>query len=307
MNYLKTLGILSISFGLLQANEAQLKQQKMVPTADAATHNMHFIPPLEDWKGFQISLTDQPLDLAHSGLLFGFPLIGNYNPGGYNFRKRLALIQAHPSSLKHVIPKAVQKAIEEKIKLEDIKDVRFSFMALGTVLDAAQDSPDNTYNLVYHPWAGIKHRDGFTMNFFDDLIPMGLFEPDGIAAVGNPEANDAGGPIALQRLFPRSVNWHAPEHLSPNNARFAVARNRSFSSFWAVAITPDKTALSITYFLLANNHEAEHFLAKHLNEATSILALDNSLMGALMEAPFSEADKITVNNWMSSLYSSVAY
>jgi hypothetical protein len=281
-------------------------QQKQPLIQDESTFGTEF-NTIKNWSGFQLSFSDQTIEVGLMPgskiplLLLGFPVIGDY-AAEYNFKKRLALIQFDPKNIYSYLPKELAYALAQLLNIQESElnqalsklQIRFNSIILGTVLNPVLDSPDKSYNMVYHFWGGLRHKTAENIvNFYEENMHMGLFEPVGI------KPKD----LIFNNFGIYNVNWHAPEHISPNNARFYVDTSKNWSSFWAIAISPDKTEISITYFLLANNTESENLIANILDTSKNIIELKQNITKALMREPEknNEYDRQVLTHWIDTI------
>lgn len=265
---------------------------------------------LPNWTGFQISFSNQPIELGlipnkkeNSALLIGFPILGHYRGEGYNLRKRLALIQFDPRDLLRNLPEKAEDALIKLLntdkqhfpKVLNALDIRFNALITGTVQEPAYNSPDNSYNLVYHFWGGLWHKNAQNVvAFYNDNFYMGIFNAHGV------KAKDVGFESFTQLL----VSWHSPEHMSPDNARIIVEKNYAFSSFWAIAVSSDKKHISVTLFLLANTTDSENFIVRALHESKNLFELKTKidLLFSQTKHNFSAVDQQIVKNWIDRIF-----
>jgi hypothetical protein len=300
--YLNLIVIIIIPLITLANNALQQKQQL---TPDASSFEIAF-DKIPNWAGFQLSFSNQPIEIGlmpgnkNPLLLLGFPVIGDY-AAEYNFKKRLALIQFNPHNIMTYLPEELASALAKLLGLQSSElnqalnklQVRFNSIIMGNVLNPVLDSADKSYNLVYHFWGGLRHKTAENVvNFYEENMHIGLFAPQGI------KPKD----LVINNFGTYNVNWHAPEHISPNNARFYIENNKNWSSFWAVAVAPDKTQISITYFLLANNTESENLIASILHKSKNIVELKQNITKILMLEPEkSNYDRQVLTNWIDTI------
>ena len=261
---------------------------------------------IPEWNGFQLNFSGQPIELGkipntktkEPALLIGFPIIGHYRGEGYDFFKRLALIQFDPKTVIENIPQSIEQELliqlkvgsaELRKKLESI-DIRFNAIALGEIQEPQFDSPDKSYNVVFHFWGGLWHKlPENIVDFYSDTFNVGIFEPYGV----RPKY------IKFNTIGPIEVNWHAPEHISPDNARLFIEPNHHFVSFWALAVAQDKKHISITYFLIAYTSEAEKQLAKALFNAKNLVELKKNIDTIEnQKVKFTDSDIQSLHNWV---------
>lgn len=291
-----------------QANMQNLTNKKQALTPDNTTFDYGQLHAIADWKGFQLPFANTPLFVSKNmGLLLGYPAIGVYNAEGYNLRKKLIMATIPVKAFMQALPMPLQKMIHGFVNIDIVKNSTASFIALGTVMDQKADSPDQSYNIVFHPWAGLRYINNDSINFFEENVPMGIFEADGVQELGdkNLNSNSPMANLSFNQLSAKNINWHAPAHMSPNNAQFRVVPGRQFATFLAIALTPDNSHLSLTYFLLANSKEAELLIARSAQKANTFNELDQYITELLLEAPFSAEDKNTVNQWLSTMYAAI--
>ena len=136
------------------------------------------------------------------------------------------------------------------------KDVIFNI-----VINPAEQK---TYNMVFHAWA----RNWYPNKLFDINIPMGIFLGDGLQPTQF-------GSIKFNKLNPENVHVHpgAEEDTiaySPHNAQFTVTPNREFSSFWSLAVSPDKQHAIVTFHTLANTPHAQKMVEDALLGASTL-------------------------------------
>lgn len=299
---------MSITLNVHGLGNTSLNKPKGEVIQDQVTFGLYF-PAINNWQGFQVSYSNDPLEVAtNNKLIFGVPYMGHYRGEGYNFRKRLGLINFDPNMLTRSMPNTLGVALAQQLNTPEenladalaSKKIVFSSIILGTVLEPANDSSNNTYNLIYHAWAGsfVPQRKGNHMGFFNINAPMGVFSADGASVVAIPKV-DA---IAFNTFSPKGINWHHPQHLSPNNARISINAGRAFSTFWAAAVSPDKANVSITYFLTANTPQSEEWLAQILNKSRTIQELSNNISPAIARSGWlSDQDKDTLQNWLNTI------
>lgn len=290
------------------------------PIQDASSQI--FFENIKDWKEFQVNLTPDALQLgSNTTLLFGIPLMGHYN-ADYNYLKRLALISINPiiderfpvgdkwyrlmlANILDTWPKEKKitwemfgdspkysSQLTDRIKKMDVK---LNFIILGTVIDPKNDSPDKSYNLIFHPWVGLWHKKGNLMEFFNEDIQVGIFDENGLRY---PIAD-----IARYGWEPINVIWHAPASISPNNARVPINTTFEFSRFASVAISDDKQYMSMSFFLLANTIKGENFLVNIIHKSNNILQLGQNLRKAISEnkEKFSKQSLESISGWLNAL------
>lgn len=272
-------------------------------------------------------------------LLPGVPVIGHYQNKNtkkkgltkgeeYNFRKRLALVEAHPKALFQLIPDSLVRAlylhffphggktvISEMKKTLNLRlaqaNLSTNFVITGPLsnpseapFDTQNSKQANTYNIAFHPvvlpWLkdmgfvnsvptifdnnfghkNLKNDEGWKKNKFggfdfkkwrtvkgeDKLqtdysiapfhnqlhLPFlaGLFAPDGVEQRG-------GGALSHEKFDRYAVNVHGSDGIldamSPNNARFGVAKGRQLVTFWTCIISPDSKNITFTFHLVVED------------------------------------------------------
>lgn len=260
----------------------------------------------EPFEEFQLNFTKDKLTTNETtNLLFNIPLISYYGPYPDGYRKQLALVVLKPALSSIITSENLIKQLaklfvtteKDLIKILETKNIFFSNIALGTVIDPTADSPLETikltstfsmkvklYNILFHNWvgAGPKYKNDLKMKEFDVKIYAGLFDASGILDVHTPGiipgVTVPHWDMAEYEFDTIQVVLHHINAQSPNNGRFAITPNRWFSTFLAVAIDKNKTRVSITNFLLANNNEAEKLLAKILKQSDNVKDIYEKLM-----------------------------
>lgn len=177
------------------------------------------------------------------------PNIGVYGPG-YPMLARIGLIQLAPKMITNWLPNELRRLLPTA----HVPDIIFN-------VEIDRGAP-KTYNMVFHPWAGTwQNKKLFNIN-----VPMGLFAVNGV----QPASSNS---IPFNTLIPQNVHVHNEGNAlaySPNNARFTVTPNRTISTFWSAAFSPDKQHGIVTFHILANNDQAEKIIVDSLESAQTI-------------------------------------
>lgn len=270
------------------------------------------------------------LERTDSNMLMRLPFISPYGflpqSNSIYFKERLALIILTPDILAKMIPALVKTTISNKFNIDSddliskLKNIKTSLNAviLGNYLKygptiIATNPTDAIFNLRYHYWAALSHNlkqaqdldDPYKVFMskldFNDPIDMGLFIPDGISYVAENQSNS----MAFDQLKTQNVYWH--NALSPNNARFKIDMNRNLSSFWAIAISPNKEHINITYFLIANSQAMKSLLADILSNANNIEQLKLAIAQLASNKPdwLSSKDLETLKMWINTIVNAV--
>ncbi|MBF0207368.1 MAG: hypothetical protein HQK53_10815 [Oligoflexia bacterium] len=285
---------------------------------------------------FYLNATTTPLDMDERAVhIRGEALVGHYS-APYNYRARLALIRLEVQSIKNVLPDSLRDSLAKALGVVPTNlfahleapalaaTIRFSSIVLGDVIDSANDSPDATYNLIYHPWSWLRQVQipwgaaapgapaVLVSPFFSENVKMGIFDAGGVYFL-----NDLNDSITFGSLADRNVNYHALDPagnrgiFSPNNARFGIVRACNFSTFWAVAIStvPNDNHINITHFLIANNRQSEDFLMNSVFDPTTNNLHDvrtkiNAAIGAaapLHPVLVNPADRANLKYWTDTV------
>lgn len=176
------------------------------------------------------------------------PSIGVYGPD-YPMQPTLARLQLAPEFIKNAPP-----VIKELVPAS-ARDLIFNI-----VINPAEQK---TYNMVFHAWA----RNWYQNRLFDINIPMGIFLADGVQPTPN-------ATIKFNKLNPENVHVHQADGdalaYSPHNAQFTVTPDRELSSFWSLAVSPDKQHAIVTFHILANTKNTQKMVEGALKSASTL-------------------------------------
>jgi hypothetical protein len=215
--------------------------------------------------------------------------VGIYNPSQYKMLRELCRFQVDSGQMMQSLPEKVRKELLSKIP----KNVSIESNIL--VL-RKPDRMGQVYNIVFHPYA----KKWFSSNphgpklDFTYNVNMGLFDGYGIKEVGGNER------ISLNRFVVQSVNPHGGyksgndilyTHYSPDNAKFLVEKDKTVSTFLAIAISPvinKKVYCVIDYviILVLDNKQAwecfgycesPELLSENLNRLSRLFAGNDAL------------------------------
>ena len=257
--HLKLLFISSLFPVFLHSADDNILEKRKVPKQDIASDRT------SGESEFQINLITDKAKIPNNEiyhLLIGIPAIGIYDPADYSFRLRLALIKLSPEMIMHIMPHELQQALISALAPgKSIAQALQGKNVYAHIMITEQTGNKKTrpFNMVFHPF-------GYTykkQDSFNEKIPMGVFGANGI----NPVSNG----ITFNEFKAQSVYPHNGDAttfaLSPNNAQFAIKSNRSISTFWSAAYSPDKQYVTITFHILANDDETSSSLLQGLNQA----------------------------------------
>lgn len=157
------------------------------------------------------------------------PYIGVYGKP-YVLQPIIGRIKFTPGMLKNAPPEIKQ------LIPASLKNITFN-----VIINPAQTK---TYNMIFHRWAG----NVLNEKLINIYVPMRILAPKGVRP-----ANASS--LSFDKLTPEHVYVHydGPNLAdSPNNARFTVSSGHDLSSFWSIALSPDKQNALVTFHLLAN-------------------------------------------------------
>ena len=198
--------------------------------------------------------------------------IGIYNGAGYNFLKDMQENAGDKKLSIHSLPKEMVALLPAGAQIKNYL----------IVLGSPESKPAAAlYNIAYHPtvrgW--LEHNPAINLHNFSLPVAMGIFHPQGVTHVNLAEG------IAFNGLSEQQVIIHpgaevAPGYIadaySPNNARFQIDPKNSVSSFWTMAISPDKKQVYTAYVILVQND----LLEKEIEE-NRVLGLDQVFLKAI--------------------------
>lgn len=215
-----------------------------------------------------------PRIFPKQGHLTIIPYIGQYRQD-YPMRPVIGIIQFDPSMLSNIPPNIYQQYQNQSVQ----PGANINFQA---VVYEQLDNPrrGNRYNLVLHPWAyGFEGKVDFSTN-----PSVALFQLNGI------QTQD----LSVGTFSQLSVNPHGGGTMySPDNGVFTIDQGRELSTFWSIAISPNKNHAMITFHILVNTQQLSlqfvtigaqaQTLGEYLNELGAI-ALNQKDNAALHQA-----------------------
>ncbi|MDP3889003.1 MAG: hypothetical protein Q8Q25_00475 [bacterium] len=245
---------------------------------------------------FQLNLKENKNTLStkitpygNLGLYDHIPAIGFYQTP-YLFAVRLALIELDQNMLEHALPTTLKQALICNLATTSLQSIITSKTIYSHIMISGHIPEKNTYNLVFHP---------FACSFIQKLLfninmPMGVFYPNGITTTSNA--------TSFESLSQQNVNAHNGIDLafSPNNARIGIAANRSVSTFWSAAHSPNKQFVTITYHIMANNQPTQIAFENIIQNAANLGDLLNS-MEAIKKTLANAADKNALDNAIDTI------
>ena len=223
---------------------------------------------------FQINLKENKNTLStkttpygNLGLYDHIPAIGFYTDP-YQFAIRLALIELDPRMITQALPQTLKQALINNLAPgKSLQEILGSRTVYAHIMISSFIPDTVKYNLVFHPFAySFMKKPAFNIN-----IQMGVFNANGIGTTSSG--------IAFETLRAESVIAHngIDFAFSPNNARIAITANRSVSTFWSAAYSPDKQFVTITYHIMTNNEKTQNAFEKFISAATNLGNLLNSM------------------------------
>jgi hypothetical protein len=213
------------------------------------------------------TLSSKPTPYGNLGLYNHIPAIGFYQ-SPYLFTLRLALIELDPQMIEHGMPSSLKTALMKSLAPgKSFNDILATKTLYAHIMISGDIEGKKQYNLVFHPF-------GYSFMgklLFNINMPMGVFDANGI------EATSQG--ISFGSFQAQNVNAHNGKDFafSPNNARISVPANRSVSTFWSAAYSPNKQFITITYHIMANNLQTQTAFEKFIRGATNIADLLNTM------------------------------
>lgn len=199
------------------------------------------------------------------------PALGFYGDP-YQFSLRLALIELNPHMITYALPDSLKKSLIQHIAPgKSLQEVLHGRTVYAHVMISGFIPGKNTYNIVFHPFGYSFMKPPIEKPYFNIYIPMGIFNPHGIAPTSHG--------ISFEQFNPENVNAHngASIAFSPNNARIALSPNRSISTFWSAAYSPDKNYITITYHIMVNDQKIEENFKQFIKTAANLENLLSSL------------------------------
>ncbi len=186
--------------------------------------------------------------------------IGIYNGAGYNFLTDVRgnigdenlSVDSLPQEIRDLIPAGAE--------------IKNYLILLGA---PETKSSDSVYNIAYHPtvkgW--FKKNPAIDSHNFSVPIAMGIFEPQGVAHVNSAEGIAFNGLSAQQVIIHPGVQYGTTvvDAYSPNNARFQINPKNKISSFWTMAISPDKKQIYTAYVILVQDDLLEKEIVQNIN------------------------------------------
>lgn len=211
-----------------------------------------------------------------SGTLYGIPYLGNYSGEQYEWRALLqgatldtAQLSTAPDSVIQALKDLLQLPAETSTPdlLEQLHDRgmrNWHTIVWGDPIFG--QTADHSYNVVLHPVVA-DWKDAKEGEWFNENITVGLFEPQNIQ-------QSTRTPLLLNQFQTVNVNYHAPEHFSPDNARIVIDDIAPESSFWLIAVRQDddgtiKSPINISkHIILHDNQQEEDKLNDQLQALT---------------------------------------
>jgi hypothetical protein len=270
-----------------------------------------------------------PMLKKTGGMLMRLPYISPYGymPPSPLFKEGLALILLTPEMLDKIIPSISRTAISQKLNINKPNEFILELKKRNTFVNAVilgdrvksggkiENGPANgIYNMRYHSWVALSQNytqaraphdpnvfHMFKIPDFNIPIDMGFFSPRGVMHLAENPANT----ISLNQLKEQNVYWH--NALSPDNARFKIDTNKDLSSFWAVAISPNKQHINVTYFLIANTDRMSIVLQSILSSSNNLAQLANYLPSFKIKYNWvSNEDFQTLSTWVNTIVNAVS-
>ncbi|QSH41309.1 hypothetical protein P0136_08705 [Lentisphaerota bacterium ZTH] len=189
------------------------------------------------------------------------PAIGLYTDEGYNFRRKILVINLNAGMLE-LAPRNLRQAIIPGVtQFQNIAEIMaiagLKCTVTAVITGKGSHTDDVTmvgkeFNISYH---GLLAKYNSTLDDHDPVtfsrdLPMGMFVPKGILAASEDT-------IPMERFANVHQSCHVEQDdennwkISPNNGRFVPIAE--ISSFWTVVKIGDQGEnISITYHLLCN-------------------------------------------------------
>lgn len=175
------------------------------------------------------------------------PFIGIYG-SPYVLQDLLARIKFDPRMIDHA-PESIKKLVPP-----GIQDLSFNVMI--------HNAEPKTYNMVFHMWAGTWQP----TKLFNINVDMGILAPNGV----QPASSNS---IPFNQITAQNVHVHDGGKTianSPNNARFTVTPQRDISTFWSIAISPNKRHAVVTFHILSNTIATENMIEAAVRQANTL-------------------------------------
>ena len=188
------------------------------------------------------------------------PGIGIYDIGipdaDYTLATRIFLLELSEDMLN----KAPKSIVDQ---LKQHSEYKKKFFYINVVTGISDNPYSKPYNMIFHGFLAFNAlSDAQKKDLFDSpgkalsnvfnvraMVPMGIFEQNGLIKIAHketyPPETRYGGyraydkPILFDELTEISVNYH-DMRFSPDNAHIRINPERNISTFWSIALTPDK-------------------------------------------------------------------